>query len=207
MRGQVIYITIAQTKFRATKGTSLVRQENDIYRWLFWFYMRNSVCTIQLILWQSKQKYEIVEITNKMQHCNRIYYSTVHWRLNMFRAAYRSSSGALTVFAASGLHRHVVTDRSQVWVGTGQFPFRLDYGRLPHAYVNQRLQIQLELLMMSGMPLETCSAFNKFWNNKFYYKVASCWLFLLIHTTMHGSMNIKKNRWCTRRNKKHIQMF
>ena len=45
--------------------------------------------------------------------------------------------------------------------------------------------------MMSGMPLETCWAFNKRWNNKFYYKVASCWLFLLIHTAMHGSMNIK----------------
>jgi hypothetical protein len=49
----------------------------------------------------------------------------------------------------------------------------------------------LELLMMSGMPLETCWAFNKFWNNKFYYKVASYWLFILIHTAMHGSMNIK----------------
>jgi len=45
--------------------------------------------------------------------------------------------------------------------------------------------------MMSGMPLQTRWAFNKFWNNKFYYKVASCWLFLLIHTTMHGFMNIK----------------
>jgi hypothetical protein len=55
-----------------------------------------------------------VEITNKMQPCNRIYYSTVHWRLNIFRAAYRSSSGVLTVFAASGLHRHVMTGRSQV---------------------------------------------------------------------------------------------
>jgi hypothetical protein len=97
------------------------------------------------------------EITNKMQPCNRIYYSTVHWRLNMFRAAHRSS-----------------------------------YGRPPHAYVNQRLQIQLGLLMMSGVPLETCWAFNECWNNKFYYKVASCWLFLLSHTTMHGSMNIKK---------------
>jgi len=29
----------------------------------------------------------------------------------MFRAAYHSSSGALTVFAASGLHTHVVTGR------------------------------------------------------------------------------------------------
>ena len=45
--------------------------------------------------------------------------------------------------------------------------------------------------MMSGMPLETCWAFNERWNNKFYYKVASCWFFLLIHTTMHESMNIK----------------
>jgi len=67
----------------------------------------------------------------------------------MFQAAYRSSSGALTPFAASGLHTHVVPGRSQ-------FPLRLDYGRAPRAYVNQRLRIQLELLMMSGMPLETC---------------------------------------------------
>jgi len=37
----------------------------------------------------------------------------------MFRAAYRSSSGALTVFTASGLHTLVVTGRSQAWVGTG----------------------------------------------------------------------------------------
>ena len=123
---------------------------------------------------------ESVEITNKMQSCNIMYYSTVHWRLNMFWAAYRSSSGALTVFVASGLHTLMVTGRSQVWVGTGsEFPLRLDYGRSPYAYVNQRLQIQLELLMMSGMPLEKCWVFNELWNNKFYYKVASCWLFLL----------------------------
>jgi len=31
----------------------------------------------------------------------------------MFRAAYRSSSESLTVCAASGLHTHVVTGRSQ----------------------------------------------------------------------------------------------
>jgi len=29
-----------------------------------------------------------------MQTCNRIYYSKIYWRLNMFRAAHRSSSGA-----------------------------------------------------------------------------------------------------------------
>jgi hypothetical protein len=36
------------------------------------------------------------------------------------------------------------------------FSLILDNGRSPHAYVNQRLQIQIELLMMSGVPLETC---------------------------------------------------
>jgi len=30
---------------------------------------------------------------------------------------------------------------------------------------------------------------------KLYYGVASCWLFLLIHTTMHGSINIKFRNW------------
>jgi hypothetical protein len=59
---------------------------------------------------------------------------------------------------------------------------RVDYGRSPHTYVNQRLQIPLELLIMSGVPFETCWAFNERWNNKFYYKVASCWLFLLNRT-------------------------
>jgi hypothetical protein len=34
----------------------------------------------------------------------------------MFRAVRRSSSGVLTVFAASGLHTHVVTGRSQACV-------------------------------------------------------------------------------------------
>ena len=32
---------------------------------------------------------------------------------------------------------------------------------------------------MSGILLKTCWAFNEWWNNKFCYKVASCWLFLL----------------------------
>jgi len=39
-------------------------------------------------------EYVSVEITNKMQPCNRIYYSKIYWSLNMFRAAYRSTSGA-----------------------------------------------------------------------------------------------------------------
>jgi hypothetical protein len=38
----------------------------------------------------------------------------------MFRAVRRSSSGALTVFAASGLHTHVVTGRRQVTTCVGK---------------------------------------------------------------------------------------
>ena len=110
-----------------------------------------------------------VEITNKMQPCIRIYYSTVHWRLSMFRAAYGSSSGALTVSAASGLHTHVVTGRSQVWV-----------------------------------PLETCWAFNERWNNKFCYKVASCWLFLLNDIP---SLQTKTLNFITLSNKLSMQKF
>ena len=34
--------------------------------------------------------------------------------------------------------------------------------------------------MTSGVPLETCWAFKKLWNNKFYYKAASCWYFYWI---------------------------
>jgi hypothetical protein len=37
--------------------------------------------------------YVSVEITNKIQPCNKIYYSKIYWRFNMFRAAYCSSSG------------------------------------------------------------------------------------------------------------------
>ena len=103
----------------------------------------------------------------------------------MFRAVCRSSSGAPTVFATSGLHTHAVTARSQVWVGPGQLPLKLDYGRSPHAYVNQRLQIQLGLLMMSDIPLETCWAFKVLWNSKFRYQVASCWLLLLSQTKLY----------------------
>jgi len=50
--------------------------------------------------------------------------------------------------------------------------------RQPQTYVKPEAAITVfELLMMSGMSLETCWAI-KHWNNKFYYTVASCWLFL-----------------------------
>ena len=44
---------------------------------------------------------------------------------------------------------------------------------------------------MSGIPLETCWAFNERWNNKFCYKVASCWLFLLSHINLANKFILK----------------
>ena len=51
----------------------------------------------------------LVEITNKMQPCVRIYYCTFHWRLNMFRAAYRLALGALTEVPTQTWLRPVTT--------------------------------------------------------------------------------------------------
>ena len=71
--------------------------------------------------------------TNKMQLCNRIYYSKVYRRLNMFRAAHRSSSGALNCICS-------------LWFiylcGDQSLPLSLGNDRSPHGYINQRLQIQ-----------------------------------------------------------------
>jgi len=78
----------------------------------------------------------------------------------MIRAAHRSSSGALNCICS-------------LW-------FICPYGeqslsRLSgHSVPTQPWQ---RLLMMSGVPLETYWAFKKLWNNKFYYKAASCWYF------------------------------
>ena len=49
--------------------------------------------------------------------------------------------------------------------------------------------------MMSGVPLETRWAFSKFWHNKFYYKVASCWLFLLILFYLGKSLPLRVWNW------------
>jgi hypothetical protein len=81
--------------------------------------------------------------------CNNfsVYYPDVCLQLNMFRPFSRPSSGArwlqwqpLVLPSYRGDSRAVFVIRPA--------------GRSPYTYVNHRLQIQLELLMMSGMPLE-----------------------------------------------------
>jgi hypothetical protein len=64
-----------------------------------WLSERNSVlCSYVYCLFDihgSVHRRWLSRNTNKMQLCNRIYYSKVYWRLSMFQAAHLSSSGAL----------------------------------------------------------------------------------------------------------------
>jgi hypothetical protein len=54
---------------------------------------------------------------------------------------------------------------------------------------------------MSDVPLETCWDFNKLWNNKCYYKAASCWYFYWVFETTLDSFSFVGNLnlwevWC-----------
>jgi len=50
--------------------------------------------------------------------------------------------------------------------------------RQPKSFVKPEAAITVfGLLMMGGTSPETCSAIKKYWNNKFYYTVASCLFF------------------------------
>jgi len=116
--------------------------------------------------------------TNKMQLCNRIYYSEAFWRLNMFRAAHRSSSGALNCICS---HWFIcpyddwpLPRLSGKWI---HFPLSLGNGRSPYGHLNQRLQIQFTAPDVKRCVARSMLSLQKHWNNKFYYKAASCWYF------------------------------
>jgi hypothetical protein len=95
--------------------------------------------------------------TNKKELCNRIYYSKVYWRLNMFRA------GTPLIIRSSKLYLQPLVYIPMWWPAV----VKAEWEIFPRG-----CKYSLELLMMmSGVPLETCWDFNKLWNNKFYYKL------------------------------------
>ena len=66
-----------------------------------------------------------------------------------------------------------------------------DRGRQPQTYVKPEAAITVfELLMMSGVSLETCRAIKKHWNNKFYYKVE---LLMMSGVSLETCRAIKKH--------------
>ena len=78
--------------------------------------------------------------SNKMQLCNRIYYSKVFWRFNVFQAAHRSSSGALNSICSLWFICPYV-DRPLPRLSGHECPLSLGNGRSPYGHINQRLQI------------------------------------------------------------------
>jgi len=87
--------------------------------------------------------------TNKLQLCNRIYYSKVYWRLNIFQAAHRSSSGALNCICILWFI-YPCGDRP-----LPRLSGKNGNGQSPHGYINQRLQIQFR-----APDDERCAAWN-----------------------------------------------
>jgi len=73
-----------------------------------------------------------------MQLCNRIYYSKVYGRLNIFGAAHRSSSGAPNCICSLWL----ICPYGDRPLPRLSQPLSLGNGRSPNGNINQRLQIQ-----------------------------------------------------------------
>jgi len=97
----------------------------------------------------------------------------------MFRVAHLSSSGALNCICSLWFI-YPCDDRPLPRLSGKWIP--ISHSALAtvghHMGITTRgCKYSLELLNMSGVPLETCWAFKKLWNNKFYYKAASCWYF------------------------------
>ena len=129
-----------------------------------------------------------------MQLFNRIYYFKIYWRLNMFRAAHRSSSGALNCICS-------------LWFiypcGDQPLPrlsgkWEISHSNLATAGHHMGNMVKpeaatavIELLMMGGKTPETCWAVNKCQDNK----LENCCIWLVIYlncTMMHGLTNLKQ---------------
>jgi hypothetical protein len=97
----------------------------------------------------------LIEITNKMRPFSTIYYSNVSYLLNMFRATRRSSSVAQKLQLPPPVLRTFCGCRQLSWLSH-------DSCRQPQTYVKSEAAITVcELLMMSGVSLETCWSINK----------------------------------------------
>jgi hypothetical protein len=99
----------------------------------------------------------------------------------MFRAAHRSSSGVLNWICSlwcicpydDSAHSALATAGHHMGIYT------------------RGCKYSLQLLIMSGVPLKTCWAFKKLWNNKFYYKAA------FVGISTESSLKVFKN-WLVR---------
>jgi hypothetical protein len=77
----------------------------------------------------------------------------------------------------------------------------------PKTYAKPEAAITVfEHLMLGGVSPETCWAIKKYWNNKFYYTVASCWFFLWV-STLHGIHVFRKWNLGKKHEKNNDKLF
>ena len=119
----------------------------------------------------SKKLLDHTEITNQMQPCTRIYYSSVYQLLNMFSATHRSSSGAQNCNCRC--QQLATTDVRKTRGWNYSFQLLIMSGVSPETcWAIQRpattdickirgCNYSFELLMMSGVLLETCWAIQQ----------------------------------------------
>jgi len=108
----------------------------------------------------------------------KFYHFVVQTLLNMFRALLCPSSGARrTAVAASGFRMNVEVDVFSAVVGRPRLRTRPP----PHSYGNQRVQRQLDGLLMMGIIMpESCWAVSVRQSNKILQLiVVSSWVFYL----------------------------
>jgi len=128
-------------------------------------FLPTSVCNAEI-------QVKLIERTNKMQPCSRIYYSNVlncstcfGWH-TAHHQELKNCNCSLWFYICFWLPAAVMAEPSQ-------WPATINVCKTRGITV-------FELLMISGVLTETCWAIKKHWNNKFYYTVASCWFFLWI---------------------------
>jgi len=100
----------------------------------------------------------------------------------MFRATHRPSSGdqnrtgSLCLFHTWKVVGRVVGGRCQAQCAWQRPPTTRP--TTFHVWKTRSCQCSFRLLMMGGVPPETCWASDKYGIIKFWYTVASCWIFL-----------------------------
>ena len=114
------------------------------------------------------------EKSNKMQQCIKILLFHIYMKLNMFQTTHRPSSGAYNCtgslwFFISGRHTvaHCAWQRPPA---TRPTTF--------HKWKTRGCQCSFRLLMIGSVSPETRWASYKYAIIKFWYIVASCWIFL-----------------------------
>jgi hypothetical protein len=129
--------------------------------WPYWLHTHLSVLAFK---WCCRIIIIHKEKSNKMQQCIKILLFHIYVRLDIFRATHRPSSG-------------------QCPPTTCPTTF--------HVWKTRGCQCSFGLLMMGGVPPETCWASYKCGIIKFWYMLHLVGFFSMNYTVMHGSMNIK----------------